>query len=273
MKQIEKPKRDYWVILLWLFALLTASIAFIAVMLSLLGFVMLTTADQIVLTVFGLLAFNILIERIRILEQIRHDVGSLKKGSTFQPYLIWETDLLAKKPLSSFLQEADKLFISGGSLFGLFSRESELISDWLRGKSRKKKIPELRLILEDPKAALINNTPIWSSRLGREKYVENIRTSLDMIESLIEEFPDQIKTRVTDQVPGLTVMIVDENKARIHLNLYRGGPEKRPVFEVSRTEHPDWFRLFEDRYYDQLWKESVEWKGTSGDITNSKEKT
>jgi len=51
-------------------------------------------------------------------------------------------------------------------------------------------------------------------------------------------------------------MIVDRVKARVFFNLYKGGPEKRPVVEIIKSQLPDLFNLFDDRYRDQLWEAS-----------------
>lgn len=266
MKRHKKSWRD-WVSPQRAVPLATAILAFVAIAAATFDLLRLSIPEQLLLTILGLLAVDALVERMGILEQIRHSLDILSRGAEFQPSLMWERDLIAEVTLDKDLQGANELFVSGGSLVGLLSRQRELIRRWLSQTIDAK----LLLILEDPEAARRGKTPVWSSDIdrGREAYAQDIERSLTIIMSLKEKFPEKIEARLTDQVPSLTIMMIDRSKARVFLNLYMGGPEKRPVFELSKTRHPEWFGLFKERYYDQLWNESRPWPPAGGDTTNS----
>lgn len=266
MKRYKKSLHN-WINLQRAVPLTTAILAFVAIAAARLGFLNLSIPEQLLLAVLGLLAVDALVERMRILEHIHHSLDIIGRRAEFQPRLMWETDLLQEVPLDKELQGVNELFVSGGSLFGLLSRQRDLIRRWLSQTIDAK----LLLILEDPEAARKGKTPVWSSDIdrGRETYAQDIERSLTIIKSLKEEFSEKIEARLTDQVPSLTIMMIDRSKARVFLNLYMGGPEQRPIFELSKTRHPEWFRLFKERYYDQLWKESRPWPPAGKGTTNS----
>jgi hypothetical protein len=269
MRRWFKKSWEDWSKLQRLVPVIMAVTAFVAVAGANLGFLILSIPEQVILTLLGLLAIDALVERMQILEQIRHGVGILTGGVGLQPSLIWETDILQRSPMHIYLQGARELFVSGGSLTLLLSRERELIQQWLSQRSDAR----LLLIFEDPETARKGKTPVWSSYIdhSRETYARDIERSLLIVTRLKDEFSHKIEVHLTDQVPSLTVMMIDRDKARIFLNLYMGGPEKRPALDLSKSKHKEWFRLFEHRYRDQLWQESRQWLPTDEDVINSKQ--
>jgi len=241
-----------------LIPLSTALGALLAVMTSFVGIINLTTFEQIVLTLLGLISIDALTERLKLLEQMSDNIRMLAGSSEAQPTLIWENELLQLAPLELYLRGCEELFVSGGHLYYLLSGQHELIRSWLY----QNKKTTLKLILENPDAAFNGKTPVWSSSIdkSRKPYVQEIGFSLSIISNLMKEFPNRIEVRLTDQTPSLTVMIVDREKARVGLNLYLGGRERRPFFEIVKSKQPDWFKLFEDRYRNLLWTESDVWQ-------------
>ena len=271
LKTSEKTWKE-WTKFQRIIPLTTAAMAFIAVAAANLGFLVLSVSEQIILTILGLLAVDALVERMRILDKIRVGLTSLIGDTKHQPILEWETDLLQKNSLTQILNNTTELFVSGGSLISILSGQQESIRQWLSTTTNAK----LFLILENPNSARKGRTPVWSSLLtdqntktteDREIYAQDIEKSLIIITNLKREFNERVEVRLTDQVPSLTIMIIDRRKARVFLNLYRGGPEKRPVFELSLKRHSAWFELFNQRYYDQLWDASAVWLPQKAEVT------
>lgn len=244
-----------WIKLQRSIPILTAATAFVTITAANLGLFKMPFHSQVILTILGLLAIDALVERKRILEQMRHSLDILSGGGELHPSLMWEKDALQRSPLDEYMQGANEVFVSGGSLTDLLSRQREVIQTWLS----QTKDARLLLILENPVTARKGKTPVWSSDIDREIYATDIETSLKVITNLKKEFRGRIEVRLTDQVPSLTTLIVDRTKARISLNLYMGGPEERPVFELAKTTHSKWLELFEKRYRNQLWKQSIPW--------------
>jgi hypothetical protein len=160
--------------------------------------------------------------------------------------------------MNVFLNGVNELFVSGGHLNNLLVSEKYAITSWLTSNANAK----LKLILESPKAARSNHTPVGAG--SRKDYINLIHSSLDILAEQMGQFntkdnPPRIEVRLTDEVPSLTVMIADNHKARINLNLYLGRPVDRPVMEISRARHKTWFDLFDERYRKILWAASREW--------------
>lgn len=175
------------------------------------------------------------------------------------PTLSWENDILRNGGMNVFLKGVKELFVSGGHLNNFLNAEKYPIRLWLTRNSRAR----LKLILESPEAARSNHTPVGFG--SREDYIRLILDSLDhQLTELMTQFntpanPDRIEVRLTAEVPSLTVMICDHHKARVNLNLYLGRPMDRPVIEMSKARHKEWFDLFYDRYRRRLWAESSPW--------------
>jgi hypothetical protein len=246
--------RQFW---LWLqhlvplAAILTSIAAIIAANISI---IRLSIFEQIALAILGLLAVDALIERKLVLERIKADLSILKDAHMNRPLLTWEDDLVQKSPLESYIKDANELFVSGGHLHNLMERQRYLLENWLKYNKRAR----ILLVLEDPETARKGRTPVLNSDIDktREDYANKIKTSLGIIAILAQEFPRKVGVKLTKEVPSLTVMIVDQRRARIGVNLYMGGPNKRPMFEVHKDNNPEWFNLFNERYRHKLWDDA-----------------
>jgi hypothetical protein len=237
-----------------LFPLATAGGAFIALLLAGLGMLTLSIPEGILISLLGLLAIDALGERMGVLEQIQQSLDIMTKVGEPKPYLAWEPDVFREVPLEKYLQGANELFISGGSLIGLFTAQRETLRRWLSQTTDTK----LLLILVDPEAVRTGKVSVESLHIDQDKetYARDIDRSLETITNLKRRFPGKIDVRLTDQTPSLTVMMIDRREARVSINLYIAYPDQRPMFELSKTRHPEWFRLFEERYYVRLWDQS-----------------
>jgi hypothetical protein len=212
---------------------------------------------QALLAVLALLAIDALIERMRILEQVRLDLDTLVGGDA-NPTVEFEREICKRTPLTDYLRGVNSLFVSGGSLIGLVVGRQVALQKWLDQNRRHK----LFLLIEDPRTAKTSRTPVYSSLIDktRQAYASDIERTQLVLQVLMANFPGQIVARLTQEVPSLSVMMADRRKARISLNLYRGATETRPAFELSRSRHPAWFQLFEERYRDTLWQQAKPWQ-------------
>lgn len=247
-----------WIISGRIVPLTTVVAAVIVGLLGLLGLIQMSSFEAITLTLLGLLAFDALVERLGILEKIRSSLEAISKSGVSRPYLVWERDLLEKEPFERFLLGANELFISGGSLAGLFRYQSEIISQWLDRAPKAR----IRLVVLDPSivradkvsvASLYRDSELDKESKGQEAYAREIDYTIGKVRLLHKKYASRVEIHVTDKTPSVTVMIVDCARARISVNLNSIYSPQRPVFEVSRTMHPDWFKEFEERYYNELW--------------------
>jgi uncharacterized FlaG/YvyC family protein len=223
----------------------------VAILLSITGRLIISIPEGLILSLLALLSIDALLERMTILERIQKNLDEL--GSS-RPQLRWDSDLYEETPFEKYLQGVEELFVSGGSLISLFTVQREVIARWLKQTSDAK----LKLILVDPDALRAGKVTVESLHIdqNKETYARDIDKSLIIIKNLQEGFPQKIEFRLTDQIPSLTVMIINKSEAMIALNLYTAYAGQRPAFEVSRIKHPIWFKLFYERYYVNLWEKS-----------------
>ena len=260
---MEKSSKKWWQS--WikperLVPLATVIGAFIALLLAALGILTVSVPEGVMLSLLALLAADALVERMGILERIQRSLELMNQSVKSEPHLVWEPDMFRDEPFENYLKGANELFVSGGSLIGLFREQREVIERWLSQTPDAK----LRLILVDPKLVREGKLSVESlyrdtdngENEGRELYARETERALGMIASLQKSFPGKIEVRLTKETPSVTVMMVDRSKARVSVNLYRIYPTQRPAFILSKTRHPTWFRPFEERYYIELWSKS-----------------
>ena len=98
-----------WLSIQRLIPLATVLVAFLAIIGSGLGIFSLSLFEQIALGILGLLAADALIERMKLLENIRQDLEILKDSVVFQPTLLWEEKALQEVPLGMYLEDCNEL--------------------------------------------------------------------------------------------------------------------------------------------------------------------
>jgi uncharacterized membrane protein len=121
--------------------------AFVAMLLATLGILKMSVPEGIILSLLGLLAADALVERMGVLERIQNSLESLNLSDENEPQLMWELDMLENEKFEKYLQGANELFISGGSLIGFLNDQREVLEKWLSQTPDAR----LKLILVDPK--------------------------------------------------------------------------------------------------------------------------
>jgi hypothetical protein len=246
-----------WFRLNRLIPLATIIAVFVAILLSVFQVVQFSFFENLVLTLLGLIAVDAFVERMEILERILKDVEPV---ANVGPELLPEQILLTEKPFKKFINGAEEIFIFGGSLAGLFSKEYKCIDEWLASKSNTM----MKIILVDPELVLDGKITVqslfryldWDEKTARDYYAHETLKSLKVIQSLQKTYPDRIRLRLTKETPSVTILMADKRKARVSINLYQNDPTERPIFEVDRDDHYSWYLTFEKLYYHEIWENS-----------------
>jgi hypothetical protein len=230
-----------------------------------------TLFENLVLVLLGLISFDAFIERMGILERI---LKALERVEPKGPELWAEQDLLNGQSFENFIAGAGEVFIFGGSLAGLFKNEFDVIHHWLdsleeNGRTkikRRKKVHEanLKILLVDPQLVRKGKITVQSlfryfglsEDRARKAYAKDVEDTLRIISVLKNLFPDRIEIRLTKETPSVAALMVDQRKARISINLYQNDLKKRPIFEIHKDQHREWYSTFESLYYKQVWEES-----------------
>ena len=250
-----------WIRLDRLIPLATILSAFLAILLA--GFQVLDFSifEGLALALLGLMGFDALAERMGILERIQTRLESIENVG---PSLWPESKLLRERTFKDFISGANEIFIFGGSLTGLFNKEYKTIHDWLSSKKSAKKSATLKIILVDPQLVRDGKITVqslfryldWEEEKAREYYAHEAVKTLEIIASLRRIYPGTIKVRLTKETPSVTILMVDQRKARISINLYQNDPTERPMFEIHKDDPHPWYTTFEELYYRQVWEKS-----------------
>lgn len=236
----------------------------VAIILSLLQVIKFSFFENLTLTLLGLISFDAFIERMGILERILRGV---ERPQHIGPSLMSEEKLLNQYPFEEFIHGAEEVFIFGGSLAGLFKREYDAIVDWLALKENEKKKnsktnnANLKILLVDPKLVKKGKITVQSlfrnfgmdEAHARTAYAKDVEETLMVISELQKSFPNRIDVRLTKETPSITIMMVDQRRARISINLYQNDLKKRPIFEIHKDVNHEWYSTFENLYYKQVW--------------------
>lgn len=245
--------------------LLTILSAPVAIVLSRIDILKLTTAESIIIALLALLAVDALSERIGLLERIETHLVSL--GDKIESRTSADKLFLPRDELPSFeshCQKGEDIWVAGRSLRGLLNNHGKDIQ--AAAKSGKR----FRFLIVDPDKPTVMDamaagsythpTGAAARQMGRE--------ALDHLKRLIENTPaDAVEVRLTDHIPTCVYFIIDGEKPRGELYIemygYKISPSQR--FHVHLTRSAD-HRTFAS-YFNQLnsmWQNAKPWPSDKG---------
>jgi hypothetical protein len=197
---------------------------------------LLSRGEQLLLLILGLVATDLLIERVR---------------SSPPPRFI--TDL---GPFNEYTEGAREILVAGGSLDLLVGRWS----DYLARKARAG--CKVRLVLMDPNSGAMSCVERWAGKdLPAGLFRDAICNSLKRLARL--DFGGNLEVKLNRSIPAVSVLIVDGSKPngrmRVNLQPFQCAPDERPTFELRRQgEDERWYELFYQQYVIRLWQDAEE---------------
>ena len=245
-------------------SLTTIIAAGIAILLSVFGITELTLFEELTLGILGLIAIDALVERVNILERI---LEAVRVEERHGPELQTEHKLLGEHPFDSFIHGAGEVFICGGSMAGLIKNEFHTLETWLgalkdvNGQSARENGANLKLLLVDPELVRKGRITVQSlfryfgmnEAHARREYAKDVEKTLRAVSELQTAFPGRVEVRLTKETPSITMLMVDRHKARVSINLYQNDLKNRPIFEIRKDDHHDWFDMFDTLYCCRVW--------------------
>lgn len=207
---------------------------------------------EALLVVLGLVAISHIAERELRFGEVREDLSKMERevARLAEPRFYRSSELSS---IVDFMKPSHELFYSGGHLHSLLHNNSNYFRQWLKsGRS-------LRFLLQDPDNPGLEHLEMPCINYASKVYIEQIRDSLAILMRLKDELPiARLGVRVTNVAPTLSVAILDGDKGgsemRILFHLPNGDASSAPFNRLSRGQDGDWFDLFQDRYYNLLWK-------------------
>jgi hypothetical protein len=233
-----------WLKLSRLIPLITVIGAGITIVLSFLGTITLTEAEQIIIALLLLLAADALTERLSILERIELNLGKQKH------YIQIESRSEFSAPFDLRLQTAQEVWLLGKNLIGVTSSYHSFFGDKARGGCN------LRFLITDPDFYMNNDSPeSWhgtGSKTGRrnsEIALENFRR---IMQTAGPSGVDKVQIGYLPFPPPYSLLITDpeESRCKVQLEFYtwERKPHKRPHFVLTRDIDEFWVNYFIEEF-------------------------
>lgn len=212
-----------------------------------------------ILFVLGLLATNQIIER----ESKEGETGKRIDELCQRVQCINQDFLLPRQqiePFEEFISEAEEMFYAGGHANGLVVPHSTMFEKWLRdGKS-------LKFIVQDPNNEGLLHLDMPCILYNPEAYKNQILVTLRRLTDLKELVHGaKLDVRLCKVVPTQSITILDGHqggkKLCALLHLPEGDASTAPFFILSKEKDKEWFHLFYERYYKNLWEKAEPYWG------------
>jgi hypothetical protein len=216
--------------------------------------------SKAILSVLGVLAFAMLVERLGYFERFEQALRDIKQERG--PFLQVRSDWV---PFEKYAKDAQEISVSGGSLAQLVPRYREFFEQKARCGCK------LRFVLLNPDSAALEAVAGWAAAPpGRFK--TEIGVSLSHLKQ-IRDTGCEIEVRLNNTIPALSVMIFDASKPhgriQVDLQLFQCAPPRRPCFELTHAPYDEEEEaLFQDflTQYETMWAQSTPWDGMVGDV-------
>jgi hypothetical protein len=224
------------------------------------------TVDELLLwiiSLLGLLATAILIEKLGKLRRIEHYTELthdylIKQGATPSLDAIF-LDRKSLSPLEKRLQFSKEVIFTGGSLF----RISTEYLGFLEQKAQEG--CKLKFLLVEPRSEtsrLVAQYIVYEIS-DPATYDEQIKNSLTNLWKLQQTYEKLVEIRVSQCVPPFGLLITDPTKAHgtIQVEIYALAvpTRNRPEFTLLKDRDPYWHTFFL-RQFDKVWDLATPWK-------------
>ncbi|MBN2130069.1 MAG: hypothetical protein JW741_11260 [Sedimentisphaerales bacterium] len=219
---------------------------------------------QWIITLLGLLAVSLLVERLGKLRRMDDRVAQIhehflsREGKPSADLIFSNRKLLS--PLEDRLDSARHIDVNGGSLFRLTSGYIGYFQQKAADGCR------LRFLLVDPdsEAAKILARHVCYEIQNLDEYVGHIRTSLANLLRLKQEYSKLVDIRVYDCVPPFGLLISDPRKpcGQVQAEIYSFAVpiRERPEFTLTAAHDPRYFDFFV-KQYEAAWGKAKVYTG------------
>lgn len=212
-------------------------------------------AEQIILLLFGVLALDMLIERLGYLDRIENKLAEL--ASKIQPIFSVDSMLLSREKMGSFeeqLIEGDNIWIASRTLHAFM--KSYVVSIQKAAQKGKK----FRFLIVNPE----NLHALESIAVTRvESNVSFLSSSMAETLSLIlliqKKAPkNSVQIKVVDFIPLNMIRVVDPHKETGEMIIehygYKVSTGQRRHFIVNKKRDPETFSFYLDQF-EQMWND------------------
>jgi uncharacterized protein YqcC (DUF446 family) len=242
-KQWLKPSR--------LVPLVTIFGAGLAIVLSLLKIIQLSSAEEIIIALLALLAVDALNERLSFLERMGQKLGDLCAEMGKLP--LGDIKLKKRSVLTGTVEgisrDAHCLHILGLNLQGVISHSLGFFERMATNPRNK-----LKFLMVEPGSAAMESAPGFE--LDTEERAQFIQTAVKKMKKLLEN--DNVELRYTSVAPPFSLLIFDPGESggitQVELYPYKTPVDERPHFTLTQDKQP-WYDFFTQQF-EKFWKDA-----------------
>ncbi|MCL4295057.1 MAG: hypothetical protein KJ077_04990 [Anaerolineae bacterium] len=244
----SKSKFRQWLKPSRLIPLLTILGAGVALILSLLGLINLSVAENIVIALLGLLAIDALSERLSLLERIEKKLSNLSVEQTLRT----RNDIPSLEEQAGYASEICILAVSGITLV----RHIAFFESKLRDGCK------IRIVLLDPDGPSLQTWKRLDSRVPNTE--SEITTTLQYFKQLIQvnKAKGRCEIRLLDVFLPFSMFATDISKETgtilLAYHVYQSAPGERPHVYLTLQDSSYWYDFYR-RQFEQAWSNAAIW--------------
>lgn len=211
-------------------------------------------SDQTLLALLGILAVDMLVERLGYLEKIEARITEIEKKIEPRTDDLFRTRQEVPPPFPSWLQECEEMWVSGKDLVNLLRQYGRQIQE---AAQTKKKC--FRFLILDPDDQELMEIVARSTGLylGPEERAAGIHEALAILGRIVEDTPrDAVQVRLANWVPTHTHVIVDGRTHRgrmiVEMFGFRIAAGERLHITLTRAKDPRTFEYHLEQF-ERMW--------------------
>jgi hypothetical protein len=241
------PRWRKWLRLNRLVPSLTILGAGLAIILSLVQVLKLTTSEQIIIALLALLTVDALTERIGVLEKIES-----KLGNTSGAILRDRSQILTPLQHAQHASEICILVVSGASVIlpyaGFYGQ-------------RMASGCKIRVVLLNPKCAARATFDLLKQGRASQQMIDS---SLEVLRDLVlsTQGKGQCEVRLLDVFLPYSIFAVDPGSTSgsmvVELHSYRVAIDERPHLDLTAADNRHWFAYFSQQF-ERAWSDAAPW--------------
>ncbi|MCB0208408.1 MAG: hypothetical protein KDJ52_03740 [Anaerolineae bacterium] len=220
----------------------------IALVLSLIGVLNLSVAEEIIIALLALIAIDALNERLNLLERLEAKLNNLPSGQKLRS----RADILTPPVHAKNASEICILVIHGSSV---------IVSNMGFFEDKIKNGCKIRFILLNPDSPSIQT---WNLRSKFSDATPYIKSSMEQLQQLmlLPEVGKRCEVRLAEVFMPFSLFAIDLSKRSgsmiVEYAGYKLPIDERPHVHLTVTDSPYWFEYYRQQF-EKVWSEATIW--------------
>jgi hypothetical protein len=210
---------------------------------------------QVILGILTLMAVAQLLERETRYAKTDYKIDALthKLSLVGGPLFVHSTEIPSLEDLTA---QSEELYLAGGNLNTLINKNLHFLENWLRRGKR------LKVLVVNPDNQGLRHLYLPCMDYDPIQFEQYTTATLNRLRAFRRIPNANLEVRLSHFAPTQAIALPDGHRGGsvMYVGLYlpNGDAGTAPAFRLSRSEHPEWFQVFHERYYEFLWENSAE---------------